>query len=179
MRVTVIPDPLNLAWPRAYGSCLLRPVTEHDVDDILAYRSRPEVVRFLTHPVLNRDAVLARIHQRIRPLTVDAREVTRGLAVEVKGRLVGDAMMRVDHTDEETGPRVWIGYAFDPEAWGKGYATDTATCLTRAGTAMGLRVWADTVPGNVGSERVLTKAGLHLVGVQVVGNGPRNVFASD
>lgn len=156
----------------------MRPVTEDDVDAILAYRSRCDVVKFLTHPALDRDAVVARVQERMRPPLADARTLTRGLAVEAEGSVIGDAMMRVDLSDRTAGPRVWIGYAFHPDAWGKGYATDTATCLVQAGRAMGLQVWADTIPGNSRSERVLEKAGLRCIGQHVIGSERRNVYAN-
>lgn len=173
-----LPDPLTLAWPRTQSACRLRPVTMGDLDAILSYRSLPEVVRRLTHPVLDRAAVADRIRLRIAPMADAATTVTRGFAVEVDGILVGDAMMRIEGDTGLRGVRCWIGYAFHPQAWGHGYATHTARCLVAAGRELGSTVWADTVPGNVASERALIKAGLRPRGQQVIDGGVRNVFAS-
>lgn len=173
-----LPDPLALAWPRTYNSCHLRPVTMGDVDAILSYRSLPEVVRYLNHPVLDRAGVAERIRQRTASYSDRARTVTRGLAVEVGGTVVGDAMMRVELDNDRRGGQCWIGYAFHPQVWGRGYATQTATCLASAGQELGLRVWADTVAGNVASERALIKAGLQPQGQRMIDGSLRNLFAT-
>ena len=60
---------------------------------------------------------------------------------------------------------VEVGYFFDPVTWGRGYATElTAACTFLADNVLGLpevRAFAD--PENVGSRRVLEKAGFEVV----------------
>lgn len=55
-----------------------------------------------------------------------------------------------------------IGYAFYPEYWGKGYATEIALgCADLAFTRIGVpSVVAITTPANTGSQAVMRKAGM-------------------
>lgn len=75
-------------------------------------------------------------------------------------RIAGRAALRhlaVEGTDE-----VEVGYGFYPEFWGRGLATEIATTCLQFGREQ-LRlptVVAITRPANIGSQRVLTKAGL-------------------
>ncbi len=68
-----------------------------------------------------------------------------------------------------------LKYAYLQSAWGLGYATEAAIRLLEYGrTVHGMtRVIATTSPDNAASHRVLVKAGMHDIGVQVEGNGER------
>jgi RimJ/RimL family protein N-acetyltransferase len=57
-----------------------------------------------------------------------------------------------------------IGYAFMPQFWGQGYASEAATAVLHYGTnTLGLkRIVAITSPDNYSSMRVLEKIGLHF-----------------
>ena len=73
---------------------------------------------------------------------------------------IGRAVLRhlhVDGVDE-----IEVGYAFYPEFWGRGLATEVTTaCLGFGFRELGLTtIVAVTSPGNVASQHVLTKAGL-------------------
>ncbi|WP_141494218.1 GNAT family N-acetyltransferase [Kytococcus schroeteri] len=165
----MLPDPLDAAWPRRDGEVTLRPVTLDDVDAMLTYRSRPDVVRYLMHDVLDREAVVARVEDRTCPVVPGDTTVTRGSVVELDGRVVGDVMMRVTRPgvgDDE----LWVGYALHPDVWGRGLATRVVHLLVALADEMGLVACADTRPGNIGSERVLAKGGLEHVG-ETAGDG--------
>jgi RimJ/RimL family protein N-acetyltransferase len=64
-----------------------------------------------------------------------------------------------------------IWYLVDPDFWGKGIATETATRLLDFGFGeLGLhRIWASSLPENPASGRVLEKAGMRNEGF-LVGN---------
>jgi RimJ/RimL family protein N-acetyltransferase len=64
----------------------------------------------------------------------------------------------------ETLPDVDVGYAFFPEFWGKGYASEAASAVLDYGrSAFGLtRILAIVTPENHGSIRVLEKLGLRF-----------------
>lgn len=68
-------------------------------------------------------------------------------------------------TLESTG-EVEVLYLFDEPFWGQGYATEAATRSVQDGlTIYGLtEIIGLTLPGNIASERVLQKAGLHAIG---------------
>lgn len=62
---------------------------------------------------------------------------------------------------------VELGYGIDPDHQGKGIATEAVKALTKFAFESGevSRVRAHTLPGNVASERVLTKCGFERLGM--------------
>jgi RimJ/RimL family protein N-acetyltransferase len=166
-----VPDLAGLVWPRRTARLVLRPATLDDVDAIHSYRGLPEVVRHLSHDVLTRDEVAARVADRIERASIDVPRPCLGLVVEEpeSGEVVGDAMVSVrasesisrSETDEWEGV---IGYAFDPRVHGRGFATEAARELLVIGfDALGLRrICADAFTENVPSNRVLAKIGMRL-----------------
>jgi RimJ/RimL family protein N-acetyltransferase len=79
------------------------------------------------------------------------------------GRIVGWGGLYNDPFDLGWG--VEVGYFFHPDVWGQGYATELmAACIDLADCALQLpEVRAFARPENVGSRRVLEKAGFGLV----------------
>lgn len=77
------------------------------------------------------------------------------------GPIIGRGLLR--HLDVEGVDEVEIGYSFEPEHWGRGYATEIArACLSVGRETFGLRhMVAVTLPTNAASRHVLEKAGLH------------------
>lgn len=103
--------PFALTWPRTTERTVLRLLTLDDVDAMHAYRRLPEVCRHLTHDPLTRAEVEERIRSRLVENQPEDGPITCGVAVEVNGRMVGDAMMRLDPVARE----LWIGYGFHPD----------------------------------------------------------------
>jgi RimJ/RimL family protein N-acetyltransferase len=68
---------------------------------------------------------------------------------------------------EGTGPEVELAYHYLPTEWGKGYGTEAAIAVLRYGlTELGLdQIIAICFPDNVGSWRVMEKAGMRFVGM--------------
>lgn len=163
MPTTPQPDPLTAGWPRKTARTTLRPVTEDDAEAMLAYRSDPVVTRHLPHDPLTMEQVRTRIRERTSGQDRTPGRLVRGFAVEVDGRLVGDCMLRVQPSPDDTEWQVWIGYVLHPDAWGQGLATEVAQALVEAGHEMGLPVWASVAWENAASARVLEKAGLRPV----------------
>jgi len=85
------------------------------------------------------------------------------IVTKADGRIIGWGGLYVDPFDPGWG--VEIGYSFHPAAWGQGYASElTATCTDIADNVLGLpEVRAFPRPENVGSRRVLEKAGFEVV----------------
>jgi RimJ/RimL family protein N-acetyltransferase len=87
-------------------------------------------------------------------------------AVEEKptGAFVGWFHLRPD-TDAGDADEPELGYRLRREAWGRGYATEGSRALiAKAFEELGARrVWASTMVLNVGSRRVMEKAGLRHV----------------
>ncbi|NHA68846.1 GNAT family N-acetyltransferase [Phycicoccus flavus] len=177
----LLPDPARLDWPRRSPRGLVRLVGLDDVDAIWAYRSDPEVVRHLSHGVLDRAGVVERLRLRLtdgRPVAPGADRVVRGVVLEVGGTVVGDGMLRVV-TEGGGAPRLWIGYALARSAWGQGLGTELAQVLAGVGRELGLPVWADAYAENPASCRVLEKTGLVRVATATDEGRARHVFTDD
>lgn len=166
--------PFALKWPRTTERTVLRLLTLDDVDAMHAYRRLPEVCRHLTHDPLDRAEVEERIRSRLAGNQPAEGPVLCGAAVEVDGRMVGDAMMRLDPRAGE----LWIGYGFHPDVWGRGLGTEVAAALVDIGRELGVPVWADAYVDNVASQRVLERVGLAPQHTSDEGGRPRVVFAT-
>jgi RimJ/RimL family protein N-acetyltransferase len=144
---------------------LLRRFTEDDVENLFALDSDPEVMRFLTGGrVTPRDVIenetLPRFLQYYEPFT----GFGFWAAIEKSS---GDFLGWFHFRPPEGSPpdNVELGYRLRQSAWGKGYATEGSRALIRKGfTELGARrVCAGTMAVNLGSRRVMEKAGLSFV----------------
>lgn len=141
-----------------------------DVPELLAIRRRPGVGRWLF------DDMPDPLAYRERMSAVAADPCEHEAVVVLDGRVVGNAGITVTPARRQesspagrAGASGDIGYILDPDCAGRGLATEIVReLLVVAFTVLGLhRVTADCLAGNVGSWRVLEKAGLrreaHLV----------------
>jgi RimJ/RimL family protein N-acetyltransferase len=144
---------------------LLRQFTADDVDNLVELNSDPAVMRFLTGgPPTPRDA----IQNDYLPAYLRYYERYEGFgfwaAIEKStGAFLGWFHFR----SPEGSPRdeVELGYRLRKSAWGKGYGTEGSRALIHKGfTDYGVRrIIASTAADNIGSRRVMEKAGLTLV----------------
>ena len=132
------------------------------VDDAEAYWplvSHPDVLRHVGEPAVTSIAAVRDLLES-RPLR-DYRLYGYGRMACIdkhSGRLIGFSGLKyLDDMDETD-----IGYRFIPEAWGKGYATESAAAvIARQAAEFGLRRIIGLVePENAGSVGVLKKLGL-------------------
>jgi RimJ/RimL family protein N-acetyltransferase len=130
-----------------------------DAPALLAVFGEPDVRKYL--PPFP-DPTLATMQKSVaRRMAMEA-EYGHGLwAVERKdtGELIGDCGLMLV---EGTGPEVEIAYHYKPSAWNHGFGTEAAVaCLAHGFGPVGLEhVIAICVPENVGSWRVMEKAGM-------------------
>jgi RimJ/RimL family protein N-acetyltransferase len=144
----------------------LRRFTEDDEDNLVELDSDPQVMRFLNggEPTSREE-----VRSRILPILFGFYERFEGLgywAAEERstGRFLGWFHFR-PRKDEPPEGEIELGYRLRRSAWGKGYATEGSRALIHKGfTELGVeRVVAETVAVNLGSRRVMEKAGLALV----------------
>lgn len=92
--------------------------------------------------------------------------------------LLGRAVVR--HLDVDGIDEIEIGYGFLPEHWGRGLATEAARECVRIGRdEVGWEtVVAITLPTNVASQRVMSKAGLAYEREIIHGGLPHVLFRS-
>ncbi|WP_420345555.1 GNAT family N-acetyltransferase [Pelagibius sp.] len=136
---------------------LLRPPTLKDVPALFAFLGDPQAMQF-THLDQSLRQCRRRIALHERRRRRDGCAPWAILTREAK-RIVGWGGLYEDPFDPGWG--VEVGYAFHPEAWGKGYATELVTAaLDLADGVLGLpEVRAFVRENNRASRRVLEKTG--------------------
>ena len=158
----------GISWPRPAGPLTLRPPTRADLDQVLTWRNRPEVARWLlrteVEPDAFRDTWLAAAADPNDHSVVAVLADSSGDVVVGTGSLrIVDAMTQ---SHLVSGP--WraaqgdLGYMVDPAYGGKGYATDIAAALLDlAFRDLRLhRVTAGCFADNVASWKVMEKLGM-------------------
>ncbi len=143
---------------------VIRTFEARDADPWFTMVSEPEFGQFLpAGPPRTLDSFQGVIEARHEM----EREVGYAMwAVDEKatGAFVGQCGIRP--VDEGNGPEVDLAYHFRKASWNKGYATEAALAvLAHALGPIGLdRVMAVALPQNVGSWRVMEKAGMRYQG---------------
>jgi [ribosomal protein S5]-alanine N-acetyltransferase len=142
---------------------VLRDFSMNDFEDMHDYASDPEVMRYMFHGP--RDRAETRYH--LKGILNDRRKTPRylwELAVvdRESGRVAGacDLTLNEDKVAD-------LGYIFSRRFWGRGFATEAAQALVRAGfEELRLeRIFSVCDIGHAASGRVLEKAGMRHKGV--------------
>ena len=143
-------------------------MTENDVEAIVAYRSIPEVCRYVPFEPMDASTVRERVTglwQR-RSLEREGDSLFPGVELTATGELIGDLMLRWASAEHRCGE---LGYVFHPSHSGHGYATEAAHRLLHlAFDELGLhRVIARVDADNHSSARLAARLGMrqeaHLI----------------
>jgi RimJ/RimL family protein N-acetyltransferase len=154
----------------------LRPLRATDTDDLLAYRSLPEVCRYVPFEPMDESVITKRLASDWARTTIDGdgQALTLGIELPGESRLVGDVMLRVDSAIQRSGE---IGWVINPEFWGNGYATEAAREILRLGFEdLGLhrviaRVHADNGPSMRVATRLRMRQEAHLINNELFKGG--------
>ena len=144
---------------------ILRQFIEADGDNLFDLNNDPAVMRFLNGgKPASRDVIQNETLPRY--LSYYERYAALGVWATIEkstGEFVG--WFSFKPKTEGRLDEVELGYRLRQPAWGKGYATEGARALIRKGfTELGVRrVVAETMTVNLGSRRVMEKAGLKYV----------------
>lgn len=152
----------HVTWPRPAGPLTLRPPTPAAIDDLLTWRNRPEVTRWLLRTTVDPEAFRTawlgvvddpRDHSAVADLD--------GVVVGTGSLEVRDGMGQFDG-DAWRGAEGELGYLVDPAYAGRGFATAIAgAMLDLAFGELGLhRVTAGCFADNTASWRVMEKLGM-------------------
>lgn len=147
-------------YPIRTARLLLRPITIDDAAAMHAYKSDPDVVRYVPYAPLD----LAEVERRIATTWSNSRFTQQGdavcLAVENResGELLGDVVLFWRSETDRAGE---VGYIFDPRTAGHGYATEAVGALLALGfDGLGLhRIAARIDERNTSSARVVERLG--------------------
>jgi RimJ/RimL family protein N-acetyltransferase len=152
---------LHPTYPVRTERLLLRPLTGADTDALLAYRSRPDVCRYVPFAPMDRRVIADRLAGQwaTTALTDEGQALTLGVELAETGQLVGDVVLFF-HSRAHRGGE--IGYVVNPDFEGNGYATEAARALLRlAFDDLGLhRVIGRIDERNEPSAKVLRRLGL-------------------
>ncbi len=153
----------EIPWPRRAGQLELRPPTASDVDQVLRWRTRPEVNRWLIRTRVDPEDYRAGLLGSVTDPDDHHVVALRGDTV------VGTVQLEVrDGLGQDEGPDQWrgcegqLGYLVDPAHAGRGYATAMAhAMLALAFEELGLRrVTAGCFADNVASWRAMERVGM-------------------
>jgi len=148
-------------YPIRSARLRLRPLTEADVDDLVEYRSIPEVCRYVPFEPQSAQDVITRINGAWSQQTLDQEDdaIIIGAELAESGKLIGDVMVRWLSAEHSCGE---IGYVFSPAYSGRGYAGEAAhASLHLAFDDLGLhRVIARVDARNSASARLAARLGM-------------------
>lgn len=128
---------------------ILRRFTERDFDDLFEYLSDSEVVKFEPYKAMTAEETRGNLKWRI--------ETDEMIAVELKEnhKMIGNIYLgKRDFNSLE------IGFVFNKNFWGKGYAKESAGAVIENAFDSGIhRIFAECDPENQNSWRLLEKLG--------------------
>jgi RimJ/RimL family protein N-acetyltransferase len=149
-------------YPIRTERLLLRPLTAADREDLHAYRSLPEVCRYVPFsPQTLADIDRHLAGQWSTTALPEDPGTNLTLGVELEGRAIGDIILMQPAQPAGTAE---IGYVFAPDVAGHGYATEACRPLLRlAFETLGMhRVIGRLDARNPASGRVLERLGMRL-----------------
>lgn len=139
---------------------IIRALTNADAEDVFAFRSNPDAMRFVPRPLQrNTDDALEMIGM-INHNIASNDCIAWGVELKSSGRIIGSVSF---HRIEKENHRGEVGYMLHPDYWGKGLVSEAV----RAIVDYGFRVLnfhsieAIIDPDNTASANVLNK--LHFV----------------
>ena len=139
----------------------LRPFNRGDVDAVFAYRKREDVARYLFDGPMTHETCTEVVGLRAGQFTLAAEGDKIFLAVELRQRpaLIGEVSLIWRDAANRQGE---IGYIFNPDFHGLGYATEAAGVLLQLGFGgAGLhRIYARCSAANAPSWKVMERLGM-------------------
>jgi len=138
---------------------VLRPFRHGDEAAVLDYRRRVEVCRYIPADPLTDATAPLFIADRITARRIGADGDRMVFAVELDGLVIGDVLVRAGQVADR---QAEVGWVFNPDFHGRGYATEAARELVRLSfDELGMhRVWAQLDPRNTASARLCERLGM-------------------
>lgn len=137
---------------------LLRRIDENDVEEVLALRGNPEIMKYIPRPLAkSKEEALAHITM-IEEKIENNTGINWGITIKGSNKIIG---IIGHYRIQPENHRAEIGYMSLPEYNGKGYITEAIKAVVVYGfEQMNLHsIEAVIDPGNIASEKVLLKNG--------------------
>ncbi|GAA0615127.1 GNAT family N-acetyltransferase [Kribbella sandramycini] len=152
---------LSPTYPLQTERLDLRPHRHGDVDDMLAFHSLPEVVRYTPWPVRDRKQTEEALEARLNAgrLTEPGQWLILAIELRETGTVIGEVLLKWASDVNRSGE---IGYALHPGYQGKGLASEAARAMLRIGfEELGLhRITAVVDDRNTASWQLLERIGM-------------------
>jgi RimJ/RimL family protein N-acetyltransferase len=143
---------------------VLRELNKDDFASIHSYASDYEVSQYLPWGP-NSEADTQSFLNKIIEYQYDSPRYDYEISVVTKedNKLIGICGIHISNPGNREG---WIGYCYNKEYWGNGYASEAAKGIIEFGfTSLDLhRIFATCDPNNIGSAKVLEKIGMKREG---------------
>ncbi|GLY52637.1 GNAT family N-acetyltransferase [Lentzea sp. NBRC 102530] len=146
-------------YPIRTERLVLRPFEPQDFDDLHAYRSSPEVCRYIYSESATPKATAARLEKSLAMGELTEEGDWLVLAVCLQDEVIGDVVLRWRSKANWQGE---VGYVFNPDFTGRGYALEAARAMLKIGfEGMGLhRIVAECDARNEPSWRSMERLGM-------------------
>jgi RimJ/RimL family protein N-acetyltransferase len=148
-------------YPIETERLLLRPFSRGDVEAVYAYRQRADVARHLFDEPMSREQVTEAVQARIGQTGLVNEGDKVFLAVETREpiAMIGEVSLILCDLGSR---QAEIGYIFNPDWHGRGYATEAARALlAMAFDGAGMhRVFARCAAANAASWRLMERIGM-------------------
>ena len=139
----------------------LRPFGASDLDDLYAYHSRPEVTRFLYWDArtLEETQIDLRRKQADTSLTTEGAYLSLAVVLPESAKVLGQVSLVWRSQEHQQGE---IGFVFNPDYGGQGYATEAAQAVLALGFAeLHLhRIYGRCDARNVASYNLMERLGM-------------------
>jgi len=156
--MTMIPD--DPWFPLRTERLLLREFRESDFDDVHEYARDPRVAHFMEWGPNALEETRAFMQRQFEAQAQWPRGAVNLAAEHLADRkLIGSIRLSVSDPVHLQGD---LGYSFNSDYWGQGYATEAARALLDVGfRVLGLhRIWAECNVENAASWRVMQRLGM-------------------
>jgi RimJ/RimL family protein N-acetyltransferase len=122
----------NINYPIKTDRLLLRPLRMTDLDDLFAYYSMEIVTRFLYIEPKNKEEMKEALEVKINHTSLKAKgdKLTLAVVLPAEDRVIGEVSLFLKKPEHNTAE---IGYVFNPDYQGHGYATEAAAMLLKIG----------------------------------------------
>lgn len=152
---------LSPAYPLRTARLDLRPHRRDDLDDLCAFHSDPDVVRYVPWPVRNREQTRIALDAKLTQGSITEPGQWLVLAIERRdtSTVIGEVLLKWASEVNRQGE---IGFALHGAHHGQGFASEAARAVLGLGFSdLGLhRIIAVCVAANVDSARLLRRLGM-------------------